>query len=879
MNRVGNTRVKELHQQNLENYFWSAIEVIWIVAPMMTAGLSFIIYTLVSFHPLTAKTAFVSLNVFNLLRGPVVRFPYILAHLVRAVVSYKRIRKYLAAEEIEDNFDDKDSFSNDEEVVCLKDCSFLWNADEEPVLKDISLSVRKGSLVAIVGRVGAGKSSLFSALMGDMYRRGGRQSRLSGSVAYVPQTAWIQNTSLKKNITFVSDYDQSKYDQVIKACALQPDFELLPARDETEIGEKGINLSGGQKQRVSLARAVYHDSDLYLLDDPLSAVDAHVAQHLFQQVIGPKSLLKRKTRLLATHNLSFLKEMDQIIVMNDGSIIGMGSYQEMSDKGLLKEQLINAPAEEPSMSGGDSLKRRTSRISEIESIASLKLSRELSRQISKGKDVPETDLKERLEKEAKRAEEAKLIEEEYQQFGKIKLSVYWDYFRRIGLLFTVFPLIAAFGYNICEVGGNFFLNIWTSKNETEMNDPSHRTTFFSVYLSTILLNAILVVFTQVVFRVGTIKAAAKLHRDMLWCVMRTPIAFFNTTPLGRIINRFNHDISNIDEEIPFSVLETVSNMTWFLVIISVILYNNPYMAIQIVVVTILFSVLYKVYLWTSRQLHRLDSITRSPVYSHFNECLSGAFSLRAYKVHNVFVERLQNLMDININYNKYVQSVINWVDLYVTLVGSIITMSTALLVVLERDRMTAGLAGFVLVYSVQVINSIAWALRNAADLENQMVSMERIKEYSEIESEADWDSPEQIKPPIDWPKNATIEFLDYSTTYREGLEPVLKKLNLKIESGEKVGIVGRTGAGKSSITMALFRIIEPISGRIVIDGVDITRIGLHDLRKKITIIPQEPNLFAGTLRLNLDPLEQYSDEELWSALESAHLKVCSQSHV
>ena len=873
MKRVGDTRDKELHQQNLQNYYWSAIEVVWIVAPMMTAGISFAVSTLTSSQPLTAKTAFVSLSIYNLLRGPVARFPSILAHFVRAFVSYKRIRKYLVSEELEENFEEN-NYSNDK-VVSLKDCSFNWNRDEEPVLKNINLNLEKGSLVAIVGRVGAGKSSLFSALMGDMYRKEGQQTRLSGSVAYVPQTAWIQNTSLRQNITFVSDYEQGRYNNIVKSCALEPDFELLPARDQTEIGEKGINLSGGQKQRVSLARAVYQNSDVYLLDDPLSAVDAHVAQQLFKEVIGPEGLLRLKTRLLATHNLSFLKDMDYIIVMKEGTIIGCGSYEEMSEKGLLSEQLISTAEDDASIASDNNLRRPSSQLSTTDSHVSGRLSRQLSRQISKAKEIPETyeRLKEHIEKEAKKADEAKLIEEEYQQYGRIKFSVYWDYFSRIGPVFTIFPLLAAIGFNIAEVGGNYFLNIWTSKNETQMEEQSHKTTFLSVYLSLVVVNALLVVFTQVVFRVGTIRAAAKLHRDMLSCVMRTKMLFFNVTPLGRIINRFNHDITNMDEEIPFSVVEFMQNITWVFVIICVILYNNYYLSIQFVIVLLLSSLLYKVYLWTSRQLYRLDSITRSPVYSHFNESLSGATSLRAYRVQTVFVDRLYTLMDSNMNFNKYMNSVVNWVDLYTTMLGSIILLSTALLVVLDRDQMTAGLAGLILIYSVEVINSIGWLLRNAADLENQMVSMERIKEYSEIESEAKWDSDDQFRPPDNWPNKATIEFIDYSTTYREGLDPVLKHINLKIESGEKVGIVGRTGAGKSSITMALFRIIEPTSGRIVIDGVDISRIGLHNLRKRITIIPQEPNLFAGTLRLNLDPFDEYTDEELWSALESSHMKV------
>ena len=588
IDKISQTRAQELKEQMIYNYYWSVVHVFFIIVPVLTVGLTFTVLTLTSDLPLTPKTAFVSLLVLNLLRHPLSNLPNVLTNLVRCVVSYKRIKKYLKSEEMEerdqqiyDNYEDSSEFA-----IELKDCSFSWSFRDQPLLKNIDLNVKKGSLVAIVGRVGAGKSSIFSALLGDMYQKNGIEKRMSGSVAYVPQTAWILNTSLKKNIIFMSDYSVEKYQRVVTACALRPDFDLLPARDMTEIGEKGINLSGGQKHRVSLARAVYQDSDLYLLDDPLSAVDAHVAQHLFNEVIGPTGLLSKKTRLLATHNLQFLRDVDQILVMSGGRIIGSGSYEELSSKGMLSEQILTE-SDETSIASEDSLQRQSSQISSNESNG--RISRQISRQRTDSNvDKPKT-IKEKLEKDAERDQ---LIDKEYQQMGVVGLRVYWNYIRRVGPVFIIIAFLSAFTSNSSEIGGNYFLNVWSSQNSTQIEDPSNKRTFLSIYLSTVLLNAIFCAINQIVFRMGTVRAAANLHKDMLFSVMRTPLSFFDTTPLGRIVNRFNHDISNIDNDLQFWALETFDCMIGFIIILLIIIYQNPLLSIQVLIVVVVFAVIY-----------------------------------------------------------------------------------------------------------------------------------------------------------------------------------------------------------------------------------------------------------------------------------------------
>ncbi|CAG2102975.1 unnamed protein product [Medioppia subpectinata] len=429
---------------------------------------------------------------------------------------------------------------------------------------------------------------------------------------------------------------------------------------------------------------------------------------------------------------------------------------------------------------------------------------------------------------------------------------------------------------VCEVGSNYWINVWTSGNHS-LSDTSGDTNnnngyFLGIYVSAIVLYAIFTLGSTLLYRVGLVRVSALIHSDLLNSVMRTPLSFFDVTPTGRIINRFNRDIEMIGLLLPWFMYATILYGMQAITIMAVIVYTIPIIIVMIVIVAIVFAILYRISLWTTRQLNRMNSITRSPIYSHFNESIAGAVSIRAYKTGHTFTKTLQKFIDTNLNVQKHTVAANMCVSIWTAIIGSFITFSAALFVVLKREDMTPGLAGFVLIYSFEIITSISWALRFVSETETEMVCVERIREYSQLEPEFSWDSPPESKPPDGWPLQPSVEFIDYTAAYRPGLQPVLKGLNFKLEAGERVGIVGRTGAGKSSMTLAMFRIIEPTTGRIVIDGVDVTRIGLHDLRSKLTIIPQEPNLFAGTLRLNLDPFDNYSDQQLWTALERAHLK-------
>ncbi|ETE62698.1 Canalicular multispecific organic anion transporter 2, partial [Ophiophagus hannah] len=687
---------------------------------------------------------------------------------------------------------------------------------------------------AIVGQVGCGKSSLVSALLGEMEKLSGDVA-VKGSVAYVPQLPWIQNATLKDNILFGHPLNELKYQTVLEACALKQDLEMLPGGDQTEIGEKGINLSGGQRQRVSLARAVFSNTDVYLLDDPLSAVDSHVAKHIFDNVIGPEGALKGKTRILVTHGIHFLPQVDYIVVVVDGRISEMGSYQELLQQNRSFAEFLRnyAPDEdieedEPTIMEDEEVLLAEDTLSNHTDLAdSEPVTNEVRKQFLRQLSVISSDGELSSKKSTKRkvcdkksmeppikGTSEKLIQAETAETGTVKFTVFWQYMKAVG---PVISLLICFLYscqNGAAIGANVWLSVWT--NDPVINGTQQNVNMrIGVYAALGILQAM-----------AGIKAARILHAALLENKLHTPQSFYDTTPTGRIINRFSKDIYVIDE---------------------------------------------RFYVATSRQLKRLESVSRSPIYSHFSETVTGANVIRAYKREKSFVYSSDT--KVNDNQKSYYPGIVanRWLGIRVEFVGNCVVFFAALFAVLSKNNLSAGLVGLSVSYALQVTMSLNWMVRMTSDLESNIVAVERVKEYSENETEAPW-IIEDKRPPEEWPTKGEVVFTKYSVRYRKGLDLVLKDLSLGVKGGEKVGIVGRTGAGKSSMTLCLFRILEATKGEITIDGVKIADIGLHDLRSKLTIIPQDPVLFSGTLRMNLDPFNKYSEEEIWKALELSHLK-------
>uniref|UniRef100_A0A8C7IKQ6 ABC-type glutathione-S-conjugate transporter n=1 Tax=Oncorhynchus kisutch TaxID=8019 RepID=A0A8C7IKQ6_ONCKI len=788
---------------------------------------------------LDAQKVFVSMALINILKTPLSQLPFAMSTTMQAIVSLKRLGKYLCSEELKDDNVAKAPLNG--EGVLIDNGTFSWTKEGPPCLKRINVRVPQGSLVAVVGHVGSGKSSLLSAMLGETEKRSGSVS-IKGSVAYVPQQAWIQNATVQDNVTFGREKQKTWYQRVLDACALLPDLEILPAGDSTEIGEKGLNLSGGQKQRVSLARAVYRKADVYLLDDPLSAVDAHVGQHIFDKVIGPKGVLRDKTRVLVTHGMSFLPQADLILVLVDGEITESGSYQELlSRHGAFADFIHTFASNDRKESVTETAAQRDTNSTNLQGMEPMSEIDEdffLTFHILTGVcQFLATDCLSFL--------------------PQVRLEMYMEYFKTIGMAFII-PIVFLYAFQQgASLAYNYWLSLWADEpivNGTQVDTDMKLAVYGAL--------GIAIFGTTVAISVGGIIASRHLHMDLLKNVLHSPMSFFETTPSGNLLNRFAKEIDAIDCMIPDGLKMMLGYLFKLMEVCIIVMLATPFAAVVILPLAILYAFVQSFYVATSCQLRRLESVSRSPIYTHFNETVQGASVIRAFGEQHRFIVQANKRVDFNQT---------SYFPLNLEFVGNGVVLAAAILSVMGKDTLSPGIVGLAVSHSLQVTGILSWIVRSWTDVENNIVSVERVKEYADTAKEAVW-TVEGSSLPLAWPQTGTIEFQDYGLQYRKGLDWALKGITLKIQEREKVGIVGRTGAGKSSLALGIFRILEAAKGAIYIDGVNIAEIGLHDLRSRITIIPQDPVLFSGSLRMNLDPFDTYTDEEIWSSLELAHLK-------
>ncbi|KAJ2080855.1 hypothetical protein H4R24_002771 [Coemansia sp. RSA 988] len=760
-------------------------------------------------------------------------------------------------------------------LVSVQNGTFKWLPSDNSTLDNISLKCKRGELVAIIGQVGCGKSSLASAILGEMIKCSG-SVEVSGSIAYVPQTPWILNATLRENITFGSSYDESFYNKVIDACALQQDIDVLPTGDMTEIGEKGINLSGGQKARVSLARAVYSRADVYILDDPLAAVDAHVSKHLFTHVLGPQGMLQSRARILVTNAVQYLNNVDNIIMLRDGEIIEHCSFAEAMNNQDVIHKFIHKYVnnDRDFESGEDSNVTST----EVTSQTTTKL---LGHVEVVGATSPPTQCSNQDAAIKSDNHIGRTTTDEVSEKGKVQMNVYRSYANACGGLNTVMFSITLMCTLVISIATNMWLKHWASVNDesNSMKLPAQAHAKGALYylliygglgLSHMLasyLNA-LIIWVRCL-----IQASTKIHSNMLISVVRSPVSFFDTTPTGRIINRFASDLTRCDNMVPAAISRVAKDVTSLVVSAIIIGYTTPPMLVVIILFLFVSQRIQRMFLCSSRELRRLESTTGSPIIAQFQETIGGAASIRAYGHQPRFLKMLETRLghNIQVSYNYWI--IKRWLSTRLNIFGNIIVFGTSLLAVMSvhlygvRD---AALVGLAITYAFEMSNLIRFSVRSYTDMEDSMTHVERALEYARLlpESAA---IVEDNRSKDSWPEHGALEFKNYSARYRDGLNLALKDLTFSVLPRQKVGIVGRTGAGKSSLSLALFRIIESAGGMILLDGKDISKYGLYDVRSKLSIIPQDPVLFAGTVRENLDPFNNYSDQDIWCALEQAHL--------
>lgn len=929
---VDEKRRAELKALRRRYMVWAAAVAVWNTVPILITFFSFLCYTLIEKKPLYPSVAFTAISLFMLLRFPLDQIGDMIAHVQESKVSIDRIEEFLNEEETqkfeqlgEDNTDE-----NGDKAIGFKDATLIWGSRDAVAedgsmafrLLDLNIDFKIGKLNIITGPTGSGKTSLLMGLLGEMTLMGGKiflpggrsredvpvdpETGLAETCAYVAQSAWLVNANIKENIIFSAALDEKRYRQVIVACALERDLEILDNGDETLVGEKGITLSGGQKQRISLARAVYSNSKHLLLDDCLSAVDSHTAQWIFNNCLkGP--LMRGRTCLLVTHNIPLtVPHCGHVVVMDNGRVAIQGDPNEVIDSGKLGEEVQKARP----------------------GVGSLNVSRVPSRVPSSvGDESGDTlidgpgddDGLSRPKSSAKKGDKKDAMDEA-KAVGSVKWSVLKLYLSSMGS--WGFWLVACFVFALQQVTGvasNLWIKQWANqytiedvskiqfntnsqnyqtasfsptylasiatyiKPEAWMGGPANNTafgtadgpdvnvTYYLVILALIgVVGAVCALGRDLWIFLGSLTASWRLHNRLMSAVTTAQFKFFDVTPLGQIMNRFSKDLEGIDQEVAPVAIGVMTCALGIIVTVVLIASVTPMFLVAGFFITAAYIFLGKFYLASSRDLKRLESVQRSPLFQQFGETLSGVTTIRAYGDERRFVR--ENLQKINAQLRPfiYLWAANRWLAFRTDVLGDLVSFFAGVFVILSLGKVDPGSAGISLSYAIGFADNMLWLVRLYAMNEQNMNSVERVKEYLEVEQEA----PaiiEKNRPPQNWPSLGSVEFINYTARYRADLDPVLKNLTFRIGAKEKVGIVGRTGAGKSSLALALFRALEAEEGKILIDNIDIGQIGLRDLREAITIVPQDPTLFMGTIRSNLDPFDMYTDEQIFAALRRVQL--------
>ncbi|KDR69404.1 hypothetical protein GALMADRAFT_272012 [Galerina marginata CBS 339.88] len=853
------TRKQELHGIVRILFSQSANVALAFSIPVLASTLAFVTYTKTT-AGFDVAAIFTSLTLFQLLRQPMMFLPRGLSATSDARNALARLRTVFTAEMRSEQtlvIDERQEWGVDvynatfewEESSAQHDTS-LSSAPTMPFkVKNIDMRVPRGSLVGIVGPVGSGKSSLLLGLVGEMKRVAGSVT-FGGRVAYCPQTAWIQNASVRDNILFGQPYDEIRYWRVLEQASLLRDLELLADGDLTEIGEKGINLSGGQKQRINVARALYYDADIVIMDDPLSALDAHVGKALFHNAIVGALRNQGKTVVFVTHALHFLSYCDYIYTLCDGKITEQGTYQALMEQNgefaRLDREFGGADAERHD----DSDSQPGSKKEDSWNDSKLTLASTTRAGSGTGKL------------------EGRLIADEHRTTGSIPLLVYKTWLKAGHGWWTaplvIFTCIVAQGSNLMSS----YTLIWWSKN------TFHQSLAFYQVLYAVLG----IVQTLFIFLVGcttdmfSFFVSQNLHRDAITHIFHAPMSFFDTTPTGRILGVFGKDVDNIDNELPGSLRMLVLTIAIVIGAVVIITVFENYFIIVAILISLGYQYFSNYHRASAREVKRLDSMLRSVLYSHFSESLTGLSTIRTYGEIPRFLK--ENAYYIDLENRALILSIANqrWLSFRLDFCGGLLIFFVALFAVVGGPGISAAQVGLVLTYITSLTQACGMLTRQTTEVENHMNSIERVVSYSRpdlIPQEAPHSIP-RTEPATSWPQRGAIEFHNLSMRYRPGLPNVLHVLSMSIKGGEKIGVVGRTGAGKSSLALALMRVVE-FEGGIWVDGVDISSIGLRDLRTKIAIIPQDPTVFSGTVRSALDPFNQYDDARLWDALRRSYL--------
>ncbi|GMN63550.1 hypothetical protein TIFTF001_032620 [Ficus carica] len=811
--------------------------------------------------PLDSGKILSALATFRILQEPIYNLPDTISMIAQTKVSLDRISSFLRLDDLQSDVIEKLARGSSDTAIEIADGNFSWDlSSKNPTLKDISFKASRGMRVAVCGIVGSGKSSLLSSILGEIPKISGT-IKLCGTKAYVSQSPWIQSGKIEENILFGREMDRERYESVLEACSLKKDLEILSFGDQTVIGERGINLSGGQKQRIQIARALYQDADIYLFDDPFSAVDAHTGSHLFKECL--LGLLSSKTVIYVTHQVEFLPAADLILVMKDGRITQAGKYNEILNSGTDFMELVGAHKEALSTlnSVESGLVEKTS-IDETDgnsASTSEVMKKEENRVGQDGKTEDAAGSK------------GQLVQEEEREKGKVGFWVYWKYITTAyGGALVPLIILAQILFQLLQIGSNYWM-AWASPVSEDDEAAVGGTTLILVYVALAIGSSFCVLVRAMLLVTAGYKTATLLFNRMHQCIFRAPMSFFDSTPSGRILNRASTDQSAVDMTIFFQVASFAFSMIQLFGIIAVM--SQVAWQVFIVFIPVIATCIWfqQYYIPSARELSRLVGVCKAPVIQHFSETISGATTIRSFDEELRFRETNMKLADEYSRPKFHIAAAMEWLCFRLDMLSAItFVFSLVFLISVPEGVINPGIAGLAVTYGLNLNMLQAWVIWNLCNMENKIISVERMLQYTNIPSEPPL-VIESNRPDSSWPSRGEIKIRDLQVRYAPHMPLVLRGLTCTVPGGMKTGIVGRTGSGKSTLIQTLFRIVDPAAGQIVIDGIDILSIGLHDLRSRLSIIPQDPTMFEGTVRSNLDPLEEYTDDQIWEALDKCQL--------
>lgn len=864
--RVNRTRAREVYYLKWRKYLDALCVYFWATTPVSMSLMTFSVYIMLG-NPLTAATVFTSMALLNMLISPLNAFPWVLNGLMEAWVSLKRVQKLLDLPETDHtayySHINKLKTKDSNDVAIIRNATFTWHTPHF-IMSHVSANIPSGQLTGVCGPVGSGKSSLLMAICGEIDKQSGvlglGPDDMENGFCLVTQTPWLQHGTARENILFGLPYDDTFYNLVIDACALRSDLQSLPGADLTWVGEGGVTLSGGQKARLSLARAMYQNKDIYLLDDILAALDATVASHVFSQCVQKLLLGRGKTVVMATHLTQYLVCAHHVLVMSSGCVVAQGPPSQVLPNYNDLALDLNDPSPTSPLPPHDPCTPSNTR------------------------PPPEEEPDDF---------------EEILAHGSLSFSVYAAYVRGVGAVMCLCVLVFLITMQLTKNGGDWWFSYWLAhqnqsdpRNSTNWqieNDPlllklvsliQHQlphqvsdnfSNFLFIYCVIGTLNSITALGRAFTFAAGGIWGATRLHDQLLGSIMKARVLVFDLSPMGRILNRFSSDVNTIDDSLPFILNILLASLFGVLGTMIIIVYSLPCLILVLLPLIPLYHRLQNHYRNTSREVKRLSSKSLSPLYSHFNETLQGLSSVRAFRAVARFKRENEDKLENN-QKARFASFVIqNWLGLRLQLIGIVVVavVGVAALVQHLYHMANPALVGLAISYALSLTSVLGSLINSMTETEKEMVSVERVNEYIHISKEEE--RTLNVKLPFTWPSTGVVQFNNVQLKYRSHMGLALRGVSFETLPCEKIGVVGRTGAGKSSLLVSLFRLTEITGGSIYVDKINIANVSLVDLRSRFFVIPQDPFLFSGTIRQNLDPNKRYRDSELWTALQKCHL--------